>query len=154
MTVTSDDQIRLLTEQAHELVTQINRLNRDAGRQLVALTNRSRVNRRLIWITAGTILVDVALTASMALAGVSIIGNAKRIDAVTRRLDEAQTTNRQRVLCPLYTIFLQQRDQAQRAALKTDEQRREYDHAFAVIQEGYQALKCTPEVPAPKLTAP
>jgi hypothetical protein len=52
----------------------------------------------------------------------------------------AQTTQRQKALCPLYQVFLDSKSPEGRAAAPDP---LKYDHAFKVIQEGYDALECS-----------
>ena len=97
------------------------------------------MNRRLIFFVIAGGALDILLTVviSFALAGMN--ANTERIDALTQRLDTAQTVQRQKALCPLYQIFLDSKSAAGRAAAPDPAK---YDHAFVVIADGYKALEC------------
>ena|SRR5689334_1510717 len=53
-----------------------------------------------------------------------------------------QRSQRQEVLCPLYTVLKDSYNQAIRDTLP-DSQRQKYDEAFVVIRKGYDTLGCS-----------
>ncbi|MEU6674749.1 hypothetical protein [Streptomyces sp. NPDC046925] len=136
---TPDDRLARLTELAQKLIDEVQELAADSGTQIVTLTKRSRTNRRMIWIVIGSVFLDVALTAAMGFGLAQVDQNADRINALTHRLDVAQTETRRGAFCPLYEIFLSSRSDAGRKAAEDPEA---YDRAFKVIEDGYQALRC------------
>lgn len=125
---------------AAQLLDEIDDLSKDSGNQFVALAKRARTNRILIVITIGSVIIDLVLTVVLTLVGVSMQHNTDRIDALTQRLDNAQTTQRKEALCPLYQIFLDSKSAAGRKAAPDP---LKYDHAFQVIENGYKALDCS-----------
>jgi hypothetical protein len=118
---------------AEALLGEAERLGQETGGQIVKLARTSRTNRRLIWMTVGGFALDIALTIAVAIG-------ALQIGTLTHRLDVAQTVQRQRALCPLYQVFL---DSKSPAARKAAEDPIKYDHAFTVIQDGYDVLGCS-----------
>lgn len=133
------DRLGELAALAQQLVEEIDDLSEGTGGQLVALSKRSRSNRRLILVTLAGFTLDILLTVALGAGGWQLHTSNDRIDALTRRLDIAQTDTRQRVLCPLYQLLRDSKSAAGRAA-SPDPQA--YDHSFAVIESGYKALKC------------
>lgn len=122
------------------LITEVNELTKDSGDQFVSLAKRARVNRMLILATAASCFVDLVLTVVLTVVGVGMQHNTDRIDSITKRLDYAQTVQRQKALCPLYQIFLDSKSPQGRAAAPDP---KKYDHAFVVIKQGYDALECS-----------
>jgi hypothetical protein len=133
------DRIPVLITLAERLIAEVDELAQDSGNQFVSLAKRARTNRMLIVATIASVAIDLALTAVLALVGVGWQQNTDRIDALTKRLDVAQTVQRQKALCPLYQIFLSSKSEAGRKAAPDPEK---YDHAFEVIQDGYDVLEC------------
>lgn len=134
------EELARLTAVAYELVDNVNKLNRDSGKQLVTLTHRAKRNRQMIWMLIGSFLVDVVLTILLAAGFVSVNDNANKIESVTTRLDMSQTIGRQRALCPLYQIFLDSKSDAGRK--RSPQGPEAYDRAFKTIEDGYNALEC------------
>lgn len=134
------DELARLTQAAYELVENVNALNRDAGNQLVSLTHRAKVNRRMIWMLVASFALDVIITAMLGLAFLAVDRNASNIKDVTDRLDLSQSVGRQRALCPLYQLFLDSKSDAARA--QNPQGPEAYDKAFKTIEDGYSALQC------------
>ncbi len=128
-----------MIELARQLITEIDELGIKAGDQFVSLAKRARTNRVLIMATIVSVGLDLVLTVVLALIGIGMQHNTDRIDALTQRLDTAQTVQRQKALCPLYQIFLDSKSPQGRKAAPDPEK---YDHAFVVISDGYKALDC------------
>jgi hypothetical protein len=124
---------------AVQLINEVDDLAEDSGNQFVALARRARTNRLLIVATIVSVSIDLIITIVLSIIGVGMQHNTDRIDSLTQRLDEAQTVQRQKALCPLYQIFLDSRSEAGRKAAPDP---KKYDHAFTVIQQGYDALEC------------
>lgn len=124
---------------AQQLLGEIENLGNQTGDQFVSLAKRARTNRMLIVITITSVIIDLVITVVLALIGTGMQHNTDRIDALTKRLDTAQTTQRQKALCPLYQVFLDSKSAAGRKAAPDPEK---YDHAFVVIADGYKVLNC------------
>lgn len=133
------DRLARLTEVAQALLDEITELKQEGGEQFVSLAKRARSNRRMIWAVIAGCMLDVALTVAFGFGLMRVDSNANRIDDLTHRLDVAQTTQRQKALCPLYQIFLDSKSPQGRAAAPDPEK---YDHAFQVIEDGYKVLNC------------
>lgn len=139
-TPTTAERTAELITVATALLAEVEELTNESGDQFVSLAKRARTNRILITVTIFSVLIDLALTAVLSVIGVGMQHNTDRIDSLTQRLDEAQTTQRQKALCPLYQIFLDSKSAKGRAASPDP---KKYDHAFVVIQQGYDALECS-----------
>jgi len=124
---------------AMQLIEEVDELSKDSGAQFVTLAKRARTNRMLIVATIVSVSIDLIITIVLALVGVNMQHNTDRIDALTQRLDEAQTVQRQKALCPLYQIFLDSKSSQGRKAAPDPQK---YDHAFVVIKDGYKILNC------------
>lgn len=124
---------------ANALIAEVDELAGDSGKQFVSLAQRARTNRLLIMATAASVAIDLALTVILTLLGIGMQHNTDRIDSLAQRLDQAQTVQRQKALCPLYQIFLDSKSPQGRAAAPDPQK---YDHAFVVIRQGYDALDC------------
>lgn len=124
---------------ARQLINEIDDLGTKAGDQFVSLAKRARTNRILIVVTIASVMIDLVLTVVLGIIGVGMQHNTDRIDALTQRLDNSQTVQRQKALCPLYQIFLDSKSAAGRKAAPDP---KKYDHAFVVIADGYKALQC------------
>ncbi|AZM51751.1 hypothetical protein DMA15_03460 [Streptomyces sp. WAC 01529] len=133
------DPVDRLAAAAAALLEELEELGDDAGRQFTSLTKRSQQNRRMILVVVAGFLLDVALTAAMAVGLLQVNNNTARIDALTQRLDMAQTTQRQKALCPLYQVLIDLKSPQGRERAPDPEK---YDHAFEVMTEGYQVLNC------------
>jgi hypothetical protein len=133
------DRMAMLINLAEQLISEIETLAVDSGQQFVSLAKRARFNRMLITVTAASVLIDLIITVVLTMVGIGWQHNTDRIDQLTQRLDEAQTVQRQKALCPLYQVFLDSKSPQGRAAAPDPNK---YDHAFVVIKEGYDALEC------------
>lgn len=122
------------------LIGQIESFTSEGGKQFVNLAQRARANRRAIWLLGLSFLLDLGLTGFMVFGQVQISSNENGISHLTDRLNTAQTTQRQKALCPLYQLLLDSKSDAGRAAAPD---KKAYDHAFTVIQTGYDALDCS-----------
>jgi hypothetical protein len=133
------DRVGHLILLAETLIQEVDELAKDSGQQFVSLAKRARTNRLLIVGAIGSVVIELALTVVLTLIGINMQRNTDRIDALTQRLDLAQTVQRQKALCPLYQIFLDSKSAAGRKAAPDPEK---YDHAFVVISDGYRVLDC------------
>ena len=133
------DRLTQLTEVARELLEEITELKEEGGEQFVNLAKRARSNRHMIWALVVSLALDVLLTAGFGLGLMRVDSSNDRIDALTQRMNVAQTTQRQKALCPLYQLFIDSKSPEGRKAAPDPEK---YDHAFQVIEDGYQALNC------------
>jgi len=143
-----------LIDLAQKLISEVDELAEDSGAQFVSLATRARTNRRLITLVIIGGLLDIVLTIAMIFAMAGLQHNTDRIDALTQRLDVAQTVQRQKALCPLYQIFLDSKSPQGRAAAPDP---KKYDHAFVVIKQGYDALECDQYItstPSPDPSSP
>lgn len=133
------DRMAVLITLAEQLISEIEDLAHDSGKQFVSLAKRAKVNRMLITVTAASVLIDLIITVVLTMVGIGWQHNTDRIDSLAQRLDTQQTVQRQKALCPLYQIFLDSKSAAGRKAAPDPEK---YDHAFVVIKQGYDALQC------------
>lgn len=133
------DRITRLIELATQLLHEVDELTQGSGDQLVSLARRARSNRRLIMLVMAGFALDVILTVTMAVGLLQVTRNADKISKLAGELQVSQTTTRQRALCPLYQIFLDSKSDQGRAAAADP---KKYDHAFGVIQKGYDTLDC------------
>lgn len=133
------DRLEELITVGTRLVEEIQSLSRDAGVQFTDLAKRARTNRRLIRIIGASVVINLIFTVAVAVGIVLVVHNDHRISGLTDRLDTLQTVQRQKALCPLYQLFLDQKSAAGRAAAPD---KQAYDHAFVVINSGYQVLGC------------
>lgn len=129
-----------LTQLARDLIARINELNKDSGTAVVRLAQATKIHRRWINVILVGFILDIALTIAVAVGGAGIAANNHRIDAVNARLDEAQTTQRAKVLCPLYQLFLDSEKFV--PPNQTPEQAANRTAAFVTIHAGYDALDC------------
>lgn len=138
--------IEALSETAQELVDEVNRLNQ--GTPLESLSTKVRRNQRVLWIVAGSSIVDVVVTLVLGFTLHSQAENTRRIDKLASEVSAVQTRTSDLVLCPLYQQFLNSDTPKSRELARANGQDMKLrDEAFKVIREGYKALDC------PKLTA-
>lgn len=127
------DRVQHLIDLALELNEEVEGLAHASGKQFTSLAHASKINRRLSW---------VAIIGGIAQLGIilALVFVVVQLDVVTDRLDQTQTAQRQRALCPLYGILkgAESPEGKKRSAMPPDE----YDHAFEVIKEGYAFLEC------------
>lgn len=135
-----------LQQTAVRLLEEVEGLAAESGTQLDYLAKRTRSNRRMIRAVAVSLAVDLALSGALCWTALQTRSNERATAAVTRRLDVAQTTTRQRTLCPLYTLLLAGDTPAARAAAPDPAV---FDHTVQVIRQGYDALKCATPPSAP-----
>jgi len=132
-------EIEALVDAATGLMDRVQLLAQDEGIQFTKLAKKSHENRVLAVIAITGLVLDILITATVVIVGLGMQSNTERIDDLTQRLDYSQTVQRQKALCPLYQVFLDSKSAAGRAAAPDPEK---YDHAFTVIQDGYDALEC------------
>jgi len=135
----NSDRLATLISVAERLIAEVDELAQDSGAQFVSLAKRAQTNRRLITLVIVGSVLDIVLTVVMIFAMVGMQNNTDRINALTQRLDTAQTVQRQKALCQLYQIFLDSKSPQGRKAAPDP---KKYDHAFVVIKQGYEALNC------------
>lgn len=136
----NDQKLEDLLDLGTRLVSQIEAFTREGGTQFVSLAHRARTNRRAIWLLSTSFFLDLVLTVIMGFGWIQVAHNEHQISALTSRLDYSQTIQRQKALCPLYQLLLDQKSAAGRKAAPSTAA---YDHAFRVIQDGYNALSCS-----------
>ncbi len=141
--------VEALVGAANHLMVQVEELGQQAGVQFTSLAQRSRANRRLAILAIVSVGLDVVLSAILGIGLVQVRANETEINRLANRLNVSQTTTRQQALCPLYQVFLDSKSPAGRAAAPD---KVKYDHAFKVIQQGYDALGCSAFIaqPSPK----
>lgn len=133
---TEPTEIQELTRLAGELIQRLDRLAGGTGDQLVTLAKAQQHNRRMIWALALSILLDVALTITMAI-GLSFVND------LATKVDTAQQLTQTQVLCPLYQQFVNADTPAGRAlAKKNGQDMKARDEAFRVIHNSYDVLGC------------
>ena len=135
-----DDQITELSGKADELMDQVSAMSSGTSDSLVRLSRVARVNRRFIIALIVSLTMDAALTILLAFGFAGLNHTSDQINKVTHRLDVAQTVQRQKALCPLYSLFLAAKSPQARDA--NPQGPAAYDHAFSVIEDGYKALNC------------
>lgn len=134
-----EERVNRLISMAVELTDEVEELARESGAQFTSLAQTARKNRILIWALMGSLALDVVITVILVLVGVGQMENTDRIDRLATQTSEVQTAQRQRALCPLYGIF---RDSKSEEGRKRAPDPEKYDHAFEVIEDGYQFLGC------------
>jgi hypothetical protein len=136
----NDQKLEDLIDVGTRLLGQIEAFTNEGGRQFVSLAQRASSNRRAIWLLATSFFLDLVLTVIMGFGWIQVSSNEHDISALTSRLNYSQTVQRQKAFCPLYQLLL---DSKSAAARKAAPDPKVYDHTFAVIQSGYDALDCT-----------
>jgi len=149
--VTDTDLVRELIAQADALNRRIGALTEGASTQFVTLAQRATTNRRMIVALAVSVAMDILLSVVLIVTLAGVRSNDSRISALTTRIDVSQTVTRQNAFCPLYTLLLGTKSAAGRAASKD---KAAYDHSYAVVQQGYDALGCASLTTAPVTLAP
>lgn len=152
-----------LADAAPQIIAELDALSESSGNQFVSLATRAERDgkqitrtKRLTWALAASVLLDILLSVSMILVVVQVrhnedsnATNQRVTAALAHRLDVAQTTTRQKTLCPLYAVLKAAENPKARAVFPQGPAA--YDHVFAVIKEGYSALGCSAVViAAPK----
>lgn len=129
-----------LNEQAKGLITEISKLNEETGNQISGVSKRLTRNQKIMWLLVATLLLTVITTVVLAFTVASTRENTEKVDAITTRLDIQQTVTRQKVLCPLYQIFVDSRSEQARKTYPRGPE--EYDRIFNIIQTSYDTIKC------------
>lgn len=133
------NKLDLLSEQAGELVSEINKLNNGTGQKLEGLSTKVRRSQTLMWIAIASFLVDVAVTLVL---GFTIHTTQTNTD----RIDKIQSATSDDVLCPLYQQFINaDTPKAREFARSSGQDMKVRAQAFQVIRDGYAALHCTPK---------
>jgi hypothetical protein len=133
------DRLTRLIGLAMELNEEIDGLANKSGQQFVSLARTARTNRRMIVALIMSVALDVVLTVVLSLVGIGVVDNTNRIDSLTQQLNQDNTEQRRRALCPLYGVFSDSKSPEGRAAAPD---KAKYDHAFEVIEDGYLVLGC------------
>lgn len=129
-----------LNTNAERLLEQVVSLAGGTGNTIVRLAEVAKSNRRMIITLFVSVSLDVVLTALLALGFVALHNTSNQVSTVTTRLDEAQTVQRQKALCPLYSLLLSSDTAAARAKSPNPVQ---FDKDFTIISEGFNALHCS-----------
>lgn len=123
-----------LSVEADDLADAVRTLTRTAEQ----ITKRTRRSETVIACLVVSFILDVTLTV-LVLIGLNSVSDAQK------QVEQTQANGliiRQQVLCPLYQLFLQSYSiQARNNNPRGPEW---YDHAFATLRAGNQALKCAP----------
>lgn len=134
--MSTEPELQELTRLAGELIQRLDRLVGGTGEQLVTLAKTAQHNRRMIWALALSILLDVALTVTMAV-GLSYVND------LASKVNDAQLLTQTQVLCPLYQQFINSDTPKTRAlAQKNGQDMAARDEAFRVIHHSYDVLGC------------
>lgn len=105
--------------------------------QRKVLTDLARQVRTTRMITYGVCAALVAVVALTVILGSTVM----RVNGVAQEVQASVSVQRQKVLCPLYQIFLD--SERFTPPGQTPEQEANRVHAFQVIHEGYDSLKCS-----------
>lgn len=132
-------ELEALVEAAARIQERAQQLATDEGVQFETLAQKAHRNRMLATSAIIGVFISVLILIALAVVGIGMQRNTNRIDQLTQRLDTAQTVQRQKALCPLYQIFLDSKSPQGRKAAPDP---KKYDHAFVVIQQGYDVLQC------------
>lgn len=133
MAPSNQERLEALTQSANELVAEVNTLNEGTGRKVEDVQKKVRRNQLILWFALASFIADIALTAILTLT----INNVSNL---TDRVNFSQRTQRARVLCPLYKIFVDSRsEQGRQAYAKGPEA---YDKVFDIIEDSYRVLNC------------
>ena len=126
------------------LSTSIDKLNSSTVNQMVRQARMSRFNRKLIWGLAVSMGLDIIVTVLLGVGFHRIDQQARDLDEVTARLDNAQSEQRQKGLCPLYTLFYELTDtpEERAAGKKRSANPGAYDASIKIIHDGYRNLRC------------
>lgn len=144
-----------LAETAPKIVAELDALSEDSGNRFVSMATRAerdgrqiRRTKRMAWGLLVSVLLDIALSILAYYLVVQVqhnentsAANQAATAALAHRLDVAQTTTRQKTLCPLYSVLLGAQNPKARAVFPQGPAA--YDHVFAVIKQGYDALGCS-----------
>lgn len=135
-----DETLAQLAKDASALLAKVTALAGDRDDAVTNLGEQTKRNRRMIIGLA--VISVVTLLLSFLVAGAITIANSntEHISQITTRLDESQTLERQKALCPLYSLLVAADTPAAREAAAD---KALYDKDFSVIREGYSALKCS-----------
>lgn len=129
-----------LSEQAGDLVAEINKLNEDTGRTLEGVNTKVRRNQRMTWLVGLSLLADLIVTVVLGFTLHQTSTTADKTDKVTDRLNYSQNVTRQKVLCPLYEIFINSKSDVGRQRHPGGPA--EYDKIFVTFQQSYDVIKC------------
>lgn len=137
--MSTEDRLAELTTTAGGLQTSV-----------VELTRGLRSTRRRTLFIAVSVLLDLALTVTLATV---LSGQADTNRRVRQSLAQNYVTAQQqaqtrvKVLCPLYTLLLASVNDPARATVMTAAQRAQVAVAVQVVRNGYTALGCLPPLP-------
>jgi hypothetical protein len=140
--VVTDEEHLVLTNAALALTEQVSALNKEATATLGNLTTNVRKTKRIMKALFVSLIVDVCLTL---LGGVLVIrqnDTINNVQALTDRINTAQSTTRKDNFCPLYQAFL---DAREFAPVPTDPAAVAFqEKVYAKFQERYDAIGCVP----------
>lgn len=124
---------------ALELTEEVEDLAQDSGAQFTSLARTARKNRMMIWVLYASLALDAVITVVLGIVGAGVVNNTQRLDTFTQDQADQATEQRKRALCPLYGLF---KDSESPEGRKAAPDKEAYDHAFEVINEGYNFLGC------------
>jgi hypothetical protein len=134
------EQLERISRQAKEMAGQVEALGTNVGAGVAGLKKRTGRHSKVLWLLAGSFLLDILLTVVIAIIGAQVVGNA-------RKLENVQEVAANEALCPLYGVFIQSAEaplpraqgESDAAYAKRVEGR---DAAILIIKHGYEALEC------------
>jgi len=144
------ERLSALSDTAHDLVKEVNRLNADTNTSVTGVNKRLRRNQKILSLVAISFAVDLIVTGIGLYAIHTTSDNQKDVRQLTARLDNNQQVQRRKVLCPLYRILLDSKSEdARRVYVKGPDA---YDRVFKTIEDGYNALQCSLPLPNQPIT--
>jgi hypothetical protein len=96
----------------------------------------------MIKLLAVSLVISLLSIAALTFSLVAIDNNSDEIGKVTDRLDIAQTTTRQKVLCPLYEVLISSENPVSRERYPRGPEA--YDMIFDILQKSYNFIGCEP----------
>ncbi|MCA1839910.1 MAG: hypothetical protein LC723_06215 [Actinobacteria bacterium] len=142
--------LEALSETAHELVQEVNKLNAETNTRVAGVNKRLHRNQKIMWMIIASFIVDIGVTGTVAWAVHTASNATHGVRQVTDRLDNSQQVQRRKVLCPLYQAFKDSKSEKARQAFAKGP--KAYDKVFKVIDEGYVALNCSAPLPNAPIT--
>jgi len=133
-----------------ELLDRVSRLGERAEKlsdTIEQLVRKAAVNRRLIITIVIGFLLDIALTITLTFVVNNQNRNTERIDSLTQQLQQEQTIQKVKALCPLYQLFInvdspKARDFSRQQVIAQGGDPSIVDKEWTVIYDSYNSLSC------------
>jgi hypothetical protein len=134
------DQLTEINRRAREMSGQVEAVGKSVGVEMASLRRRSGQHSKVLWLLAGSLILNAALTVALVVIGIEVSNTASKVEDV-------QEVASSEALCPLLGAALRETDdppprtpgESDEAFVKRVQAR---EAANLIVLHGFNALEC------------